>query len=362
MTLSATPQSIGEPYNVLPSDYGSHLAVARERDLVLWENHGWGVRSTAGDGDALLWVAAYQLRSRRGRPFVKPEFCALQSMVAHVEYTAAEKARMNDNDFVAVGWNGMDDLRDPADLTIDVGADRAVWAIDGMRFTAAPPDWSVQGADRDLRYDLHLHADSPAFWLTDRRLSALEHGDRWHLVNARSSGEMSVAGRRIGLDGMGWHERHIHLNDHYDPVNLLAGPGIVFHNGYGNDVHFHLMGRPRLGVFRAKILCQGEEINFTGPGSVAVEETDFWIDPRSKLQVATAWRVRCRDASSSFDLEVRAFARTYYLWNFLSGGVNILHWWLAESRGRLERAGSPPLQIEAMKHVVHQNLVFHRYT
>lgn len=362
MSTALPERTFSEGYNVLPSDYGSHLPTARERDLILWENHGWGVRSLRGDGDTLVWVAAYQLRSRQGRPFVKPEFSALQSMVAHVEYTAAQRARMNDNDFVAIGWNGMQDLRPVDDLAISVGPDCAVWAMDDMRFTATPPQWTVRGRQRDIAYNLQLDAESPAFWLTDRNRSALEHGDRWHLVNARASGSLEIGEKKVAIDGMGWHERHIHLNDFYDPAQLLEGPGIVFHNGYSADVDFHLMGRPQRGIFRAKVLCGGEELNFAGPGAVAVRETGFWIDPRSRLNTPVEWHVQCRDGSATLELQVRAFARTYYLWNFLTGGVNVLYWWLAEASGRLERSGRPTLAISNMKHVVHQNQVLHRYT
>ncbi|MSU49519.1 MAG: hypothetical protein EXS37_10605 [Opitutus sp.] len=361
-----TPTSASGPsesaYNVLPADYGSHLPEARAHDLVLWENHGWGVRSIAGDGDTLLWVAAYQLRSRHAGPFVKPEFSALQSMVAHVEFTAGQRATMHDNDFVALGWNGLGDLRPPGDLAITVGEDQAVWAMNDMRFTAAPPDWHVRGRQRETDYDLHLHADRPAFWLTDRRITARQNGDRWHLVNARATGSVTVDGRRIALEGMGWHERHIHLNDHYDPIKLLKGPGIVFHNGYSAELDFHLMGRPQLGVFRAKILCGGEEFNFKGAAEIETPETGHWVDPRSRLHSPIRWRVRCRNASASLELDVQAFARTFYLWNFLTGGVNVLHWWLAEATGRFERPGRAPLAVARLQHVVHQNQALYHYT
>ena len=141
MTTPLASAASTAAYNVLPTDYATHLPAARERNLVLWENHGWGVRSIESDGDTLVWVAAYQLRSRHGRPFVKPEFSALQSMVAHVEYTREQRQRMNDNEFTAIGWNGMDDLRPPEDLKIEVGPESAVWAMDDSpwRFIVRSP-------------------------------------------------------------------------------------------------------------------------------------------------------------------------------------------------------------------------------
>ncbi len=351
-----------ETYNVLPEDYTGHLPFAEADDLNLWENHGWAIRSTEGDGDALLWASPYLLRSRRDGPFIKEKFCALQSMVAHVNYTAEQKRRMHDNDFLAIGWDGMRDLRDVGELEIDVRTDRAVWSIDDMRFTAAPPTWAIHGTHRDVRYDVVLEACEPAIWLTDRHTTALENGDRWFLVNARSRGQLNLAGGEIPVSGMGWHERHVHLNDYYDPADLLEGPGIVFHNGYAADLQVHLMARPRRGVYRARILHDGASYDFSGSQMISVETVQEWIDPRTRMSVPCTWLLRIGDGSADLELHVQAFARTFYLWNFLTGGVNILYWWIAESVGRFVPPSGRRIDIAHMKHMVHQNRVMYRYS
>ncbi len=348
-------------YNVGPDDYSGHLSLAEKHNLNLWENHGWGIRSLQGEGDSLLWVAAYQLRSRPGGPFIKEKFSALQSMVTHVEYTRAQRREMHDNDFAAIGWNGPDDLRSPEALAIRVDAREAVWSIDDMRFTAAPPVWKIEGVQRDIGYDIVLEADEPAFWLTDRTKTALESGDRWHLVNARANGSVKLEGRTIALSGMGWHERHIHLNDAYDPAVLLKGAGIIFHNGYSRDVNIHLMGRPQLGIMRAKVVHDAISYDFEGKKFVSVETLQVWSDPRTRMTIPFAWLVRMDDGKASLELHVQAFARTFYLWNFLSGGVNILHWWIAEANGVFTPPGRCSVEIADMKHVVHQNQTFYTY-
>ena len=348
-------------YNVCPHDYSGHLSLAEKHDLTLWENHGWGIRSLQIDGDSLLWVAAYQMRSRAEGPFIIEKSSAIQSMLAHVEYTRAQKRQMHDNDFTAIGWNGLNDLRSPDDLAICVDEREAVWTIDNMRFTAAPPVWKVKGVQREVGYDLVLEADEPAFWLTDRGKTALESGDRWFLVNARANGRVEFNGRTIALSGMGWHERHVHLNDTYDPTVLLKGEGIIFHNGYSRDVNVHLVARPQLGIFKAKVLHNGIWYNFEGEKLVSVEALQEWVDPRTHMTIPCAWLLRFDDGKASLELHVQAFARTFYLWNFLSGGVNILHWWIAEANGSFTPPGRCSVEIADMKHVVHQNQVFCHY-
>ncbi len=349
-------------YNVTPDDYASHLRLAEEHDLNLWENHGWGIRSIEEDGDALVWTSPYLLRSRRNGPFIKEKFCALQSMIAHVRYTRAQKRRMHDNDFIALGWNGLNDLRVVDELKTLTDGEKAVWQVGGMCFEAAPPIWKVQGVHRDIHYDIACEAESPAIWLTDRNRSALEHGDRWYLVNARSRGTVKVADIEIPMAGMGWHERHVHLNDYYDPIELLQGPGILFHNGYSSNLHVHLMARPRLGIFRARILHEGVEYDFSGKPSVSVDVLEEWLDPRSRMVVPSSWLVTLTSGNAELELHVQAFARTYYLWNFLTGGVNLLYWWIAEANGHFDHPSGRRIDIVEMKHVVHQNQVMYRYT
>lgn len=351
-----------EMYNVSPEDYTGQLAQAQSKDLNLWENHGWGIRSTGeSDGDSLVWVAAYQLRSRPDGPFIRESFSALQSMFAHVEYTRAQKREMRDNDFIAIGWNGMSDLRDPSDLHIDVGESAATWSLDRMRFTARPPEWLVQGRQRDLAYDLRLKAESPAFWLSPREKSALEHGDRWFLVNARAEGSIKHGSSNIPISGMGWHERHVHLNDYYDPAHLLRGTGIIFHNAYSPHLDLHLMCRPDRDLFKAKILHEGNEHNFEGSSAISTKTLKRWADPRTNILLPCEWSIDIDDGDSRLELHVQAFARTYYLWNFLTGGVNILYWWIAESNGMFTPPGKRAVALKDMKHVVHQNQLFYPY-
>ena len=59
----------------------------------------------------------------------------------------------------------------------------------------------------------------------------------------------------------------------------------------------------------------------------------FWNDPVSGFHIPYVWHIRMENESARLDLYVQGYARSYYLWNNLRRGVNVLYWWLAESEG-----------------------------
>jgi hypothetical protein len=95
---------------------------------------------------------------------------------------------------------------------------------------------------------------------------------------------------------------------------------------------------------------------------VAHHVVDTWIDPRSGFSIPCRWRIELRNARATAQFTISGFARSYYLWNNLRRGVNVLYWWLAESTGVVEPAGERPLRVSGAKHVVHQNRAFYHYS
>ena len=234
-----------ETYNVSALDYAGYLEQAREHNRDLWENNGWGIRSLEGDEDTLIWTSPYHFRSRPELgPFVFEEASILQTMYMNVALTREQKRQMNDNVFYASGWNGSEELRPPGALTINAGERETVWRIGDMTYRAAPPEWRIEGTDREIGYRFHLKANDQAIWMTDPAKTALETGDRWHMAYVDAEGELKTPERRIHVSGMAWHERHIHLSTEYDPAKLLKGRGLVIHNGFSRDFQIFFPTRP----------------------------------------------------------------------------------------------------------------------
>lgn len=354
-----------ETYNVSALDYAGYLEQAREHNRDLWENNGWGIRSLEGDEDTLIWTSPYHFRSRPELgPFVFEEASILQTMYMNVALTREQKRQMNDNAFYASGWNGSEELRPPGALTINAGERETVWRIGDMTYRAAPPEWRIEGTDREIGYRFHLKANDQAIWMTDPAKTALETGDRWHMAYVDAEGELKTPERRIHVSGMAWHERHIHLSTEYDPAKLLKGRGLVIHNGFSRDFQIFFLTRPDLGVYRAKAVSPEGRFDFFGGDEIQMKALHFWNDPVSGFHIPYVWHIRMENESARLDLYVQGYARSYYLWNNLRRGVNVLYWWLAESEGEWtnKKAGSQVKYLTGLKHVVHANRTFYHYT
>ncbi|OXM16289.1 hypothetical protein [Paenibacillus herberti] len=357
-------KTAAEPYNVAPSDYEGYMQEARNHDRDLWENNGWGIRSIEGEHDTLVWTSPYHFRSRPEKgPFAFEEASILQTMVVDVHYTKDQKQQMNDNDFHLTGWNGVEDLRPASDLTIRSEQDRTVWEIGGMTYEAAPPIWKVHGKDRKIEYDFTFKANDPAIWMTDPTKSAVEIGDRWHMIYVDADGKLVTPNRTIPVSGMAWHERHVHLSTTYDPASLLKGRGLVIHNAFSRDFQVFFLARPDLGVYRAKVISPGGLIDFYGESEIRMTMDRHWIDPRSKFEIPCAWTIELENEQGKLSLSVTGFARSYYLWNNLRRGVNVLYWWLAESNGVwTDKRTGTTTNLTDLKHVVHANRAFYHYS
>lgn len=346
------------PFNVSPADYRDHRPLAGASGKQLWENHGWCIRQRSGNRDLFLWAALYNVASPPQGPFLFDVRAATQTLVVEVDYHGDERRRMHDNDFRELGWDPVDLL--PADaLRIATDAEASTWRAGEREFRAAPPQWTIKEHHAGVDCDVRLDALCPAFWFTGRERDIAETGDRWHMVYARTTGRVAIDGKEVPLDGYACHERHVHLNDYYDPSALNQAPGLTFHNGFGAEVQTFLLARPRRGLWSAHAVRGGEIFPFRGPEQVRLESGAPWMDPRCGLSVPSRWVVTCRSDRARLTLEGVAFARAYYLWSFSKHDVNVLYWWVAEADGEMTIDGGERHTLTRMPYVVHANRAFH---
>jgi hypothetical protein len=342
-----------------PSDYRDHRPLALS-GLNLWENHGWMVWDRVGGEDLLLWLSPYRLVGRQvGSPFTTEDNALSQTLVLRAAYEGAERAMMHDTPFLGVGYDPGDFL--PADaLQVEVTSERATWRVGKREFTAAPPRWSVRGEHAGVEVDLEMTAMGPPLWLADPRRTVEESQERWLTQCARARGRVKHRGQLLEIDGYASHERHVHCGTRYDPPRLLSAKGVTWHSGSGDGVQVITLSRPSLRLAWSRLVFDQDQVEFSAPDhECRIEETDFWVDPQSRLQVPCAWRSSFRGPSGSLEVEARAFARAYYLWPNFKRGVTVCYWWLADARVRYEladgRAGD-----ERFQYVVHDNRLLYR--
>lgn len=347
-------------YNVVPSDYRDHRALARIAGN-LWENNGWMVWDRVRGEDVLLWVSPYRLLGgESGGPYAVTDIALSQTLLIRSRAQSDARRQMLDNPFLAVGYDLGDHLP-PEGLRVQIGTDVALWSVGERRFSAAPPKWSIRGEHAGVEVDLEMEAVAPAFWFTDPASTVESTEERWFTVCASARGSITHKGERLAIDGYASHERHVHCGARFNPVRALSARGVTWHSGAAGSLHLIFLSRPTLGAAWCRVVDGDAVHNFSAPQhAFRIEETDYWVDPQSRLHVPCAWRSTFSGPSGELQVEARAFSRGYYLWPHYAHGCTVLYWWIAEAEIELRLARGSRKRLERVQYIVHDNRLLYR--
>lgn len=356
----ARPEPSASDFNISPADYRDHRPLALSgRDL--WENIGWLIFDRSEGMDIMFWFAPYRLIGRHPAGTIAVDDIALsQTLALAVSRRPGDDTPMRDTDFLAVGFDLGDYMPGQA-LEVRRHPEETVWQVGGRRFSAAPPLWRIEGAHAGIDVDLTLRAPAPGLWLTDPTQSVEESEELWLTACARARGTIAYADQTLSIGGYAYHERHVHCGGRFDQISALAERGVTWHTIGMDEAQVMVLSRPSRGEAWAKLVLPGETIDFSAPGhGYVIEETEHWLDPRSRLNVPCAWRCRFEGASGTMAIEGRAFARAYYLWPYFKRGCTVLYWWLGEANLSVDLQDGRSWRGDNVQYVIHDNRLLHR--
>lgn len=347
-------------FNVTAADYRDHRPLALS-GLNLWENNGWMIWARAGSEELLGWFSPYRLVGRAtGSLYSVDDVSLSQTLILKGAFDGARRGRMEDNPYLCVGFDLGDHLPGDA-LEASVVDGVSTWRTGSRRFTADPPRWRIEGTHAGVSFDLTLDAMAPAFWFTDPSKTVEEIEERWHLVCARAYGTISMGDRAYNIDGFGCHERHVHCGTRYNPIQTLSSRGVTWHSCGSGNSQVLLFSRPSLGIFWGKVVLDGIVHEFDSPThKCEIAESDFWVDPASRLQIPCAWESRFKGPTGTLTVSARAFSRAYYLWPNYKHGCTILYWWIGEADIRCQLNNGQEFAWSKVQYIVHDNRLLYR--
>jgi hypothetical protein len=316
-----------EAYNVTLADEYPYLEPMEAADT-LWENTGWLIRGRAADGfDVTLWAALYHLK---GAPHVSSgsiatkEVCFPQTVLVAGHFAGRERVGMADNQFVAAGTHWTEHLPGGA-LAVRESDGSVIWQVADREHHAAPPRWRVRGDHSGVSLDLEMEALCPAFWMSElEMLAGFE-------VPASIRGTVSIDGRTHRIRGFGQHEKFRLINPNLLFDSRGRGPwkgGLwwQWHCGFNEDLQVFLYSQPASQQAVGRVITERgvEEFDWD---EISFEENAYWDDPRSGVAVPCRFTIDFSNhAGARLQLQVRSYARAYYLWDYLHGGYNLLYW------------------------------------
>ena len=334
-------------------DQRCHLGeITAEQDL--WENHGFLLRGETDDGvDVTLWTSPYIVH-RGPHSYYAGEMDILQTVLIAGRWSAGERGRMHDNDFVAAGWSPAEYLP-PGSIDVDANDERVLWSVGGREYEDAPPHWAVRGEHAGVDLDLQFDGYVPSFSVYPHDRFA-QDGIAWYEAYLRAQGSIVHAGRRLDVRGHACHERVIVTRDH-EPQKML-GQGLYWQHLFGDRVQAWVMTSPSAGEALAYLVVDGRVLRVDGPDRVRIEDVDHWVDPRSWMRVPYRFHVVVETDEGTLDLTAGAYARAYYPWSPFRDTWNILYWMAAEATGTFTSAGGEVIAFERAKYMPHSNRVF----
>jgi hypothetical protein len=347
------PAIAPQDYDLTVADQRCHLGeITAEQDL--WENHGFLVRGESPEGvDVMLWTSPYIVH-RGPHSYYSAEMDILQTVLVAGRWSADERQRMHDNDFVAAGWCPAEYLPHGT-IHADRNDERVLWTVLGREYEDAPPRWAIRGEHGGVDLDLGFEAFVPSFTVHPHEGFATA-GIAWYEAYLKASGTIAHAGERHQIQGHACHERVIVTRDH-EP-HLMLGKGLYWQHLFGDRVQAWTMTAPSASFGLAYVVVDGTTYRADGAEDVVIEDVDFWVDPRSWFRVPYRWHVTVRTSGGVLDLEAGAYARAYYPWTPFADTVNILYWMPADANGTFTRSDGEVIPIENAKYMGHSNRVF----
>jgi hypothetical protein len=340
-------------YDLTVADQRCHLAeITAEQDL--WENHGFLLRGETADGvDVTLWTSPYIVH-RGPHSYYSDAMNILQTVFISGRWSAADKQRMHDNDFVAAGWTPAEYLPEGT-IEVDQSPERVLWKVQGREYEDAPPHWAIRGEHGGIDLDLSLDAFVPPFGVFPHDGFA-EQGITWYEVYLKAAGAITQGADRFDVTGHACHERVIVTRDH-EP-HLMRRRGLYWHHLFGDRVQAWVMTAPSAQYGLAYVVVDGETLRADGSERVQIEDLDHWVDPRSGFRVPCRWRVTVETEGGTLEATAGAYARAYYPWTPFADTVNILYWMPAEADGAFTRPDGEQIPIAGAKYMGHSNRAF----
>jgi len=315
---------------------------------------GFVIRGRTEEGhDIHLWSFMYQQRG----PEIIIDGDVSQSLFIASKFSDEEKLSMHDTPYVNKGQN-IEDYAKPGTIKIAEGGPETTWTHTNRKFVCKPPHWRVEGEHAGVVADINYTESSDGFF----HLGAFdklkkEGGVAGYVMHGKAEGTITVKGKPYKFKGYGVHERIIQSGLVPDRTHYMGGRGLNWMHGWSEDFSWYCFkGDVGEKNFTGVINIGGESIPVDGDKG-GIEETLYWLDPKSKLMIPYRWKVWMETEKGRLESLVYGYARGYYTW-IRKHGTMVVNQYTADADSKFIFKDGKVVESKQMNMIEHMRTMY----
>ncbi|MDD5093923.1 MAG: hypothetical protein PHV74_06040 [Dehalococcoidia bacterium] len=241
--------------------------------------------------------------------------------------------KMHDNEFIGNRTWATDHWRGGG---VRQTKDEVVWYLQNREIVCRPPYWEMKGEHLGVECDLVFGGLGDASYHKGKYADLAKNGLAGYEQPMWVEGSIKAQGKTYTLTkGFGVQEKF--TQPAWDLAQVLTGTPYYWCWWASDNIRIFIYYFPSMGRTYSHVVVDEKEVVFhdeKGSSNIILDELEYWIDPKTRMQVPVKWHFNLASKNGVIDLHVAASSRTYY--GYLTKSGPTIHYGLhAHSKGQL---------------------------
>jgi hypothetical protein len=204
--------------------------------------------------------------------------------------------------------------------------------------------------------DLTAHSICPGFWylgkFEDIEKNMAAGIDQYIQVE----GTITVEGKKYEISHAGGIFEHVALPA-WDQVSLVKKARYLWMVGWAEEIQFFTFYFPGMSRYYGRVIVDGKASNFEGISQVAVDEREFWGDPKTGFTICSKWQVVMSSPDGVFEATLDNGGRSLHV-NAMKNGYIGRFWNLAMANGTFTLPDGKVIPVENVRVGIDRSTAF----
>ncbi|MDD5094359.1 MAG: hypothetical protein PHV74_08285 [Dehalococcoidia bacterium] len=295
-----------------------------------FENCGFMVLGECEEHDISLVTCIFRAGGGRQGPWQVDDI--FKGQTTFLVEPKGQTGKMHNNDFIGNRTWAMDHWTGGE---VRQTKDEVIWQLGNRQHICRPPYWEVKGEHMGVDCNLTLGGLGDAAYHKGKYTDLAKNGVAGYEQPMWVEGTITAQGKTYTLKkGFGVQEKF--TQPAWDLAQTLTEQAYYWVWWASDSVRIFIYYFPSMGRTYSNVVVDGKEIPFAenGKSNISLDELEWWIDPKTKMQVPVRWHFNLQSKNGVVDLMLAASSRTFY--GYLTQAGATIHYGLhAHSNGRL---------------------------